>query len=293
MAARLGLTTGQVKHMLRLSKATFGVRFKEILERDGTPADRIEAELAAINEMLCRGAIGAPDGFDAPDAPDALALRPGPFRMPPPGDDDRDDSTAAAFGRRRQADTPAAGFATGDTLGRFTLGKLLGEGGMGQVFAATEAWPMRREVAIKVVLPGTDTRRVIARFDGERRALALMQHPNVAAVFEAGTTPDGRPYFVMELVPGEAITRFADAAWPVHRAAPAAVRHRLRRRRPRPPARPDPPRPEAAQRARLRRRRRADGEGDRLRHRQGRGRRRHVRGGGHPGPASCWAAARR
>ena len=130
--------------------------------------------------------------------------------MPPPGDHDDDDPTAAAFGRRRPAGDASPGFSKGDTLGRFTLGELLGEGGMGQVFAAAEAWPMRREVAIKVILPGKDTRRVIARFDGERRALALLQHPNVAAAFEAGTTPDGRPYFVMERVPGEAITRFAD-----------------------------------------------------------------------------------
>ena len=61
MAARLGLTTGQVKHMVRLSHAAFGVRFREILERDGTPPDRIEDELSAMNEMLCRGTLGEPE----------------------------------------------------------------------------------------------------------------------------------------------------------------------------------------------------------------------------------------
>jgi serine/threonine protein kinase len=76
----------------------------------------------------------------------------------------------------------------------------IGEGGMKLVFVAEQQQPVRRKVALKVIKPGMDSKQVIARFEAERQALALMDHPNIARVFDGGATPSGRPYFVMELV---------------------------------------------------------------------------------------------
>src|SRR5262245_61760175 len=87
----------------------------------------------------------------------------------------------------------------------------IGEGGFGLVFVAEQTEPVRRKVALKVLKPGMDTRDVVARFEAERQALALMDHPNIAKVFDAGSTSTGRPYFVMELVRGMPITDFCDA----------------------------------------------------------------------------------
>jgi serine/threonine protein kinase/Flp pilus assembly protein TadD len=102
------------------------------------------------------------------------------------------------------------GEAPGAVLGPYQLLQPLGEGGMGTVFLAEQTWPVRRQVALKVIKPGMDSRQVLARFEAERQALALMDHPNVAKVHDAGATPAGRPYFVMELVQGVPITRFCD-----------------------------------------------------------------------------------
>src|SRR5207244_1792821 len=95
-------------------------------------------------------------------------------------------------------------------IGRYFIEQLIGEGGMGSVYKAEQREPIRRTVAIKVIKLGMDTREVIARFESERQALALMNHPNVARVLDAGASDTGRPYFVMEYVEGEAITTFAD-----------------------------------------------------------------------------------
>jgi serine/threonine protein kinase len=95
-------------------------------------------------------------------------------------------------------------------IGPYFIEQLIGEGGMGSVYKAEQREPIRRTVAIKVIKLGMDTREVIARFESERQALALMNHPNVARVIDAGATHTGRPYFVMEFVDGEPITTFAD-----------------------------------------------------------------------------------
>lgn len=100
--------------------------------------------------------------------------------------------------------------ATGEQIGRYRILSCLGEGGHGTVFHAEQSEPVRREVALKVIKPGMDTRRVLARFTAEQQTLALMEHANIARVLDAGTTPAGRPYFVMELVRGERITDFCD-----------------------------------------------------------------------------------
>ncbi len=105
----------------------------------------------------------------------------------------------------------------GTQIGPYKLMEQIGEGGMGLVFVAEQQQPLRRRVALKVIKPGMDTREVIARFEAERQALALMDHPNIARVFDGGATPSGRPYFVMELVKGVPITEFCDQNHlPVH-----------------------------------------------------------------------------
>jgi serine/threonine protein kinase len=89
--------------------------------------------------------------------------------------------------------------ALGRGVGPYTLLRILGEGGMGVVYEADQSRPMRRKVALKIIKPGMDTKQVIARFEAERQALALMDHPNIAHVHDGGATESGRPYFVMEL----------------------------------------------------------------------------------------------
>jgi serine/threonine protein kinase/tetratricopeptide (TPR) repeat protein len=98
----------------------------------------------------------------------------------------------------------------GDRIGRYKLLEKIGEGGYGIVYMAEQAEPVRRRVALKIVKLGMDTKQVIARFEAERQALALMDHPNIAKVFDAGATDTGRPYFVMELVRGIRITDYCD-----------------------------------------------------------------------------------
>jgi serine/threonine-protein kinase len=98
----------------------------------------------------------------------------------------------------------------GSIIGSYKLLEPIGEGGFGVVFLAEQERPVRRRVALKIIKPGMDTRQVIARFEAERQALAMMDHPNIAKVFDAGATEAGRPYFVMELVQGVPITEYCD-----------------------------------------------------------------------------------
>jgi tetratricopeptide (TPR) repeat protein len=98
----------------------------------------------------------------------------------------------------------------GQTIGRYKLLEKVGEGGCGVVYVAEQTEPMRRRVAVKVIKLGMDTKAVVARFEAERQALAMMDHPNIAKVFDAGATETGRPFFVMELVRGISITLFCD-----------------------------------------------------------------------------------
>ena len=99
---------------------------------------------------------------------------------------------------------------TGSNIGPYKLLQVIGEGGMGVVYMAEQTEPVKRRVALKLVKPDMDSKSVLARFDAERQALAMMDHPNVAKVFDAGTSQSGRPYFVMELVKGIPITKYCD-----------------------------------------------------------------------------------
>ena len=104
----------------------------------------------------------------------------------------------------------------GTIIGPYKLLERIGEGGMGAVWMAEQREPVQRKVALKIIKAGMDSKQVIARFEAERQALALMDHANIARVFDGGTTDSGRPYFVMELVKGVPITRYCDE----HRLTP-------------------------------------------------------------------------
>jgi serine/threonine protein kinase len=109
-------------------------------------------------------------------------------------------------------DQPAGKLAAGQVIGSYKLREQLGVGGFGVVWAAQQLEPISRKVALKIIKPGMDSATVIARFEAERQALALMDHPNIARVLDAGTTETGHPYFVMELIRGVPITEYCDDA---------------------------------------------------------------------------------
>jgi serine/threonine protein kinase len=100
--------------------------------------------------------------------------------------------------------------APGTVIDKYKLLEKIGEGGMAVVYMAEQREPIHRRVALKIVKLGMDTKSVIARFEAERQALAIMDHPNIAKVLDAGATESGRPYFVMDLVPGVSITEYCD-----------------------------------------------------------------------------------
>ncbi len=117
---------------------------------------------------------------------------------------------AATVDEPRDADATPLAERPGTVIGPYRLMEQIGAGGMGLVFVAEQQHPVRRKVALKVIKPGMDSREVIARFEAERQALALMDHPNIAKVLDAGTTDSGLPYFVMELVKGVPLTDYCD-----------------------------------------------------------------------------------
>src|SRR5579859_507739 len=123
-----------------------------------------------------------------------------------PGEREPSDGSRGSGGTLRCGMTEAPG----ENIGRYKLLQRIGEGGCGVVYMAEQEEPVRRRVALKVIKLGMDTRSVIARFEAERQALALMDHPNIAKVLDAGTTETGRPFFVMELVRGIKITDYCD-----------------------------------------------------------------------------------
>jgi tetratricopeptide (TPR) repeat protein/predicted Ser/Thr protein kinase len=145
---------------------------------------------------------GEPRGPDVgattpPTAPDAGATQP-----PPAGG--WNDAPAAP--RKRAAESMV-----GQTVGRYQILQLLGEGGFGAVYLAEQVEPVRRKVALKVMRSGSDREDLVARFEAERQAMAVMNHPGVAKVWDAGALPDGKPFFAMEFVPGKPFDEFADA----------------------------------------------------------------------------------
>ena len=154
----------------------------------------------AFLEAWCQGDAALRQRLEARlaahDAPEAVASKEAP--------------TVETTVKLDLPETPAE--AVGQTLGRYKLLEKIGEGGCGTVYVAEQEKPVRRRVALKVIKLGMDTREVIARFEAERQALAMMDHPHIAKVLDAGTTQAGRPYFVMELVRGIRITDYCDQA---------------------------------------------------------------------------------
>jgi len=127
--------------------------------------------------------------------------------MSPEPSAEHPENAEGAFATRTAASTEAA---SGVVIGPYHLLQLIGEGGMGEVWLAEQKQPVRRRVAMKLIKAGMDTREVVARFESERQALALMDHPAIPKVFDAGSTSEGRPYFVMEYVAGIPITAYCD-----------------------------------------------------------------------------------
>lgn len=126
------------------------------------------------------------------------------------GPDEIDVAEAPSDGADFVASLEATLEQVGQSIGPYRLIRVLGEGGMGIVYLAEQERPMRRQVALKVIKPGMDSQRVVARFGAEQQTLALLDHPNIAHVYDAGTTDSGRPYFVMEYVKGSPITEYCD-----------------------------------------------------------------------------------
>jgi serine/threonine protein kinase/uncharacterized protein HemY len=162
--------------------------------------DRLEALLVAFDQppgALDRPLGGDPEATDAPNASQSVS-------SPPAAGIGGDGPTVD----RSKHDGPNLIDAV--IADRYKIRQEIGEGGMGTVYLAEQLRPVRRQVALKLIKPGMDSRNVLARFESERQALALMEHPYIARVLDAGTASDGRPYFVMELVKGIPITEYCD-----------------------------------------------------------------------------------
>lgn len=185
-SASPGDGSGDAARLERAGEIFFAVRALGLAERDEAIAKACagDAKLRELVMLLLRGA-------DAPMPIEGLA----------------DDIRAAAD---RVGDGEKIADSDGDRIGNYRLISRIGEGGFGVVYDAEQERPVRRRVALKVIKLGMDTRQVVARFEAERQALALMDHPNIARVFDAGATATGRPYFVMELVKGLPATKYCD-----------------------------------------------------------------------------------
>jgi serine/threonine protein kinase/Tol biopolymer transport system component len=168
--------------------------FHEALDRTGPERTRFVASACANDPNLRVQVEALLKAHD--DAGDFLAS--------PTGEADEAARTAARLAAAVPPEAP------GTRIGPYKLLQVIGEGGFGIVYMAEQEQPIRRRVALKIIKLGMDTKEVIARFEAERQALAMMEHPNIARVFDAGATDSGRPYFVMELVQGVPITTYCD-----------------------------------------------------------------------------------
>ncbi len=183
-----------------------------------------QADRAAFLERECRGDRELRHRLDeligAYDQPASEVERPLVADLErSPGGTEPDPATGAAHtpvsdagqtvSHHQETAAPASLIGT-IIAGRYKLRQEIGEGGMGSVFLAEQTQPVKRQVALKLIKPGMDSRAVLARFESERQALALMDHPHIAKVFDAGTTESGRPFFVMELVKGIPLTEYCD-----------------------------------------------------------------------------------
>ncbi len=174
------------------------------------------AEPVGHQKKALRALRSSADGA-APSAPGSDLSNAGPplgtsASVPAADVDATLDDIGSARSSGSAGSSPRSPSATSEikSIGPYRLLQLLGEGGMGEVWLAEQKKPIQRTVALKLIKTGMDTKAVVARFESERQALALMDHPNIARVFDAGSTPEGRPYFVMEYVPGLPLTEYCD-----------------------------------------------------------------------------------
>ncbi len=185
------------------------------------PRSPTTAQATAASVSDSRGTATLPGGMstaafdpESPDPTDMANEDPGPGGATGTSahPSDLDATTAreySATGRRATRATTGEGIGT-VIAGRYTLVEVIGEGGMGSVYLAGQTEPVKRQVALKLIKTGMDSRGVLARFDAERQALALMDHPNIARIYDGGLTPAGQPFFVMELVNGVPLTEYCD-----------------------------------------------------------------------------------
>ena len=180
--------------------AELRARVEALLAADGGGVPVLDEDLTAAHEPTSPATLEATaDSRAVTRLPSELATA-----------EDRSDGADFTLAGAPQADRPG-GSGVGQVIaGRYTLLEVLGEGGMGTVYRAGQTQPVKRQVALKLIKVGMDSRAVLARFDAERQALALMDHPNIARVYDGGTTEVGQPFFVMELVSGEPITEYCD-----------------------------------------------------------------------------------
>ncbi len=190
------MTSDQMRQVREIFEACVGETSQEdrqsLLVRRCAGDSQLEAAVRRLLE-----AREANDGFLETPLAHHLESEEGHLEMPTRGDS-TDDYQNFSVGEPCRM------------VGPYKIREQIGEGGFGLVYVAEQERPICRKVALKVIKPGMDTRQVIARFEAERQALALLDHPHIAKIFDAGTTDQGRPYFVMELVPGISITQFCD-----------------------------------------------------------------------------------
>ena len=180
--------------------AELRARVEALLAADGGGAPVLDEDLTAAHEPT------SPATLEATAASRAETRLPSELATA----EDRSDGADFRLARAPQADRPGDSGVGQVIAGRYTLLEVLGEGGMGTVYRAGQTQPVKRQVALKLIKVGMDSRAVLARFDAERQALALMDHPNIARVYDGGSTEAGQPFFVMELVSGEPITEYCD-----------------------------------------------------------------------------------
>ncbi len=186
-----------------------------LLAANAEPDSILEPASSQPGTALLQERTSATQAFD-PNAPTPTAIatevhRPEDATLTQPVADPGSTTATETGASAPRATRLSPGDGIGTVIaGRYTLIEVIGEGGMGSVYLASQTEPVKRQVALKLIKTGSDSRAVLARFDAERQALALMDHPNIARIFDGGLTPGGQPFFVMELVRGVSLTEYCD-----------------------------------------------------------------------------------